>query len=107
MLTFGEFVTEANKYTVHFKKHGSDNVQTTNVSADTESDAKDSFRKSHPETSIVSVSKSGGFLHKLFGKSDKKSGNDSPHYKTNHHYGNSDIDPKTIPIFKPSWQNAH
>lgn len=106
MLTFGEFVAEANKYTIHFKKHGSDNVQTTNVSADTESDAKDSFRKSHPETSIVSVNKSGGLFHKIFGKSDK--GNkDSAHYKTNHHYGNSDIDPNTVPIFKPSWQNAH
>ena len=34
--------------------------------------------------------------------------NDSPHYKTNHHYGNGDIEPSQIPVFhgstkKPSW----
>ena len=31
---------------------------------------------------------------------------DSPHYKTDHHYGHGDIDPATIPVFKPSWKTA-
>lgn len=26
-------------------------------------------------------------------------------YKTSHHYNNGDIDPKTIPVFKPTWQS--
>ena len=34
----------------------------------------------------------------------KKAGDkDSPHYRTDHHYGYGDIDPKTIPVFKPSF----
>lgn len=106
MLTFSEFVQlQEGKYTVHFKKHGSNNEQTATVSADTEEDAKANFRKTHPDTTIVTISKSPGFLHKLFGTKPKKD-KDSSHYKTNHHYGHSDIDPNTVPIFKPSWQNA-
>ncbi len=31
---------------------------------------------------------------------------DSPHYRTDHHYGYGDIDPQTVPVFKPSWQTA-
>jgi hypothetical protein len=31
---------------------------------------------------------------------------DSPHYKTNHSYNHSDIEPSTVPVFKPSWQTA-
>jgi hypothetical protein len=30
---------------------------------------------------------------------------DSPHYRTNHHYGHGDIDPETVPVFKPgAWR---
>ena len=36
----------------------------------------------------------------------KKGQKDSPHYRTDHHYGHGDIEPSTIPIFKPTWQNA-
>lgn len=27
-------------------------------------------------------------------------------YRTNHHYGGGDIDPQSVPVFKPSWQTA-
>jgi len=41
--------------------------------------------------------------NRLFKKKPSKKRKDSPHYKTDHHYGHGDIDPATIPIFKPSF----
>lgn len=55
------------------------------------------------------------FLSKLFGPKKKATGfqplkkakdKDSAHYRTDHHYGHGDIDPKDIPVFKPTWQTA-
>jgi hypothetical protein len=28
--------------------------------------------------------------------------NDTPHYRTNHHYGHGDIEPSSVPVFKSS-----
>ena len=36
----------------------------------------------------------------------KKGPKDSSAYRTDHHYGNGDIEPSTVPVYKPSWQNA-
>lgn len=31
---------------------------------------------------------------------------DSSAYRTDHSYNNGDIEPSSVPVFKPSWQNA-
>jgi len=40
-----------------------------------------------------------------FAKPKNAIGHGDKAYRTNHHYGNGDIEPSTVPIFKPTWQN--
>jgi hypothetical protein len=43
-----------------------------------------------------------GFNNKEKPQFKKPQEKDSPHYRTDHHYGDGDIDPETVPIFKSS-----
>jgi hypothetical protein len=55
-----------------------------------------------------------GLLGKIFKKKPAKPAfkswkatNDHSEYRTGHHYGvGDDIDPQSVPEFKPSWQTA-
>jgi len=44
-------------------------------------------------------------INRLLKRKKAKPQKDSPHYKTKHHYGHGDIEPSSVPVFKPTWMN--